>query len=104
MSHPNDAPAAAWYPDPQSPGQVRWWDGTSWTAHVSELAPSSSALAAQPAHEQSAHEQSATVTYIGRHAAGATPAPRTPASAPRFRPRFRASAASETLSGQLSYA
>lgn len=29
-STPNPAPAG-WYPDPQSPGQQRYWDGTAWT-------------------------------------------------------------------------
>jgi uncharacterized protein YbjQ (UPF0145 family) len=27
--------AANWYPDPQNPAQWRYWDGTSWTDHVS---------------------------------------------------------------------
>jgi hypothetical protein len=25
---------ANWYPDPQQPGMVRYWDGTQWTEHV----------------------------------------------------------------------
>jgi Protein of unknown function (DUF2510) len=63
MSYPNDAPAAAWYPDPQSPGQVRWWDGTRWTDHVSVPAPVAQAVEVESAEPQ----------YIGRHAAGPHP-------------------------------
>lgn len=28
------APAAAWFPDPSDPSQLRWWDGSTWTEHV----------------------------------------------------------------------
>lgn len=31
---PPAAPPAGWYPDPQVPGQLRYWDGTAWTAHT----------------------------------------------------------------------
>lgn len=27
-----------WYPDPQLPNQMRWWDGTAWTSDVYERA------------------------------------------------------------------
>ena len=25
---------AGWFPDPQAPGQLRYWDGAGWTAHT----------------------------------------------------------------------
>jgi predicted RNase H-like nuclease len=91
MSYPNDAPAAAWYPDPQTPGQVRWWDGTNWTEHVSVPAPAAVPENAAPV---SAVEH-AEPAYIGRHAAGAQPAPRQEPTAPRIRPRVRVELAVE---------
>ena len=125
MSDPNDSPAAAWYPDPQTPGLVRWWDGTNWTEHVS--APANPAQSSQIAIEQAAtsSEQYEThtvpqiaeadaalaaadsdhaagaagepVTYIGRHAAGATPVPRQGPRVPQIRPRQRVDAPASSL-------
>jgi hypothetical protein len=31
---------AGWYPDPQFPGQQRYWDGIQWTGHIAPLSPS----------------------------------------------------------------
>ncbi len=40
------APAvpAGWHPDPTVPGQLRYWDGSQWTAHV-QAAPSAAPVA-----------------------------------------------------------
>ncbi len=44
----SDLPPANWYPDPEVPGQQRYWDGTQWTEH---RAPGAGA-AASPGSEQ----------------------------------------------------
>jgi hypothetical protein len=33
MSRVTQTPAG-WFPDPQLPGQLRYWDGAAWTAHT----------------------------------------------------------------------
>ena len=30
---------AAWYPDPEMPSRLRWWDGLTWTGDVQQLPP-----------------------------------------------------------------
>jgi hypothetical protein len=28
-----------WYPDPDHPGQMRWWDGSRWSAQAAAVGP-----------------------------------------------------------------
>jgi len=115
MSYPNGAPAAAWYPDPQTPGLVRWWDGTNWTQHVSvpatpmqseqisieaslpQIDEADAALAAADAEHAAADATGLPLSHIGRHAAGTEPVPRQGPRAPRIRPRQRAEVPGESL-------
>ncbi|MBW3665186.1 MAG: DUF2510 domain-containing protein [Actinobacteria bacterium] len=32
-------PDAAWYADPQHPGQLRWWNGNRWSEHTAPGTP-----------------------------------------------------------------
>lgn len=41
-------PMPAWYPDPSTPGQQRYWDGTQWTEHVAPMVPSAYAPPPNP--------------------------------------------------------
>jgi len=43
---PASAPPAGWYPDPQNPGQQRYWDGGAWGAAAPAAPPSVSAAVA----------------------------------------------------------
>jgi hypothetical protein len=38
-------PPPGFYPDPSGPGQLRWWDGTGWTASVTSAPPLNGAFA-----------------------------------------------------------
>jgi hypothetical protein len=35
----SNAPAAAWYPDPEDATQLRYWDGEQWTEHRAPAQP-----------------------------------------------------------------
>jgi hypothetical protein len=77
----SDAQApAGWFPDPEDPAQLRYWDGTAWTEHrhpAEPAAPEPAAAAAPPAAPQYAYQP----TY------GAQPGYAAPyGSAPAFGP------------------
>jgi uncharacterized RDD family membrane protein YckC len=39
---------AGWYPDPEQPGQQRYWDGTSWTENRAPIVPADAPVGAPP--------------------------------------------------------
>ena len=70
-----DAPAADWYPDPSGRFQFRYWDGETWTGHVStdgqtDWDPPGDAA---PGGDEGAHDQAAAQPAEG--ADGGQPEP-----------------------------
>ncbi|WP_203135234.1 AIM24 family protein [Microbacterium sp. JZ31] len=72
---------AGWFPDPTGRAQLRWWDGTSWTEHVStdgqvSTAPLTPVDAAMQEQQPAAHDipqrAAAPAQGIGRGDAGIT--------------------------------
>ncbi|WP_226924695.1 DUF2510 domain-containing protein [Georgenia satyanarayanai] len=49
---------ADWYPDPHQAGSLRYWDGTTWTAHVRPADPQATPTQPPAAHEaHTPHQQ-----------------------------------------------
>ncbi|WP_085369888.1 DUF2510 domain-containing protein [Leifsonia sp. NCR5] len=70
---------AGWYPDPSGAQQLRWWDGTQWTAHFAPLAGAAQAQQQQPVQPQPVYAQQPAYTqqpgYAQQPAYGQTYAP-----------------------------
>ena len=62
MSEQTPTPAG-WYPDPQNPGQQRYWDGTAWAAPTAPPPPA--APPASPQGQLAAPPQTSTSGLIG---------------------------------------
>jgi hypothetical protein len=55
---PNPMPPAAWCPDPGNPAQLRYWNGSSWTAYTSPVvAPPPEAMSPPFAPQRSPADQ-----------------------------------------------
>jgi Protein of unknown function (DUF2510) len=50
------APNPGWYPHPDDPHSLRWWDGTAWTDFVAPRIPPAAVAAEPPVAESSAVE------------------------------------------------
>lgn len=61
-------PPANWYPDPQTPGQLRYWDGQRWTQHVH---PGQGAQAGAPAEADAAGAGASAGAVVGAQNPGA---------------------------------
>src|SRR5579875_1797238 len=59
MNPPQNPPPAGWYPDPQYPGQQRYWNGQSWTEHRQQAVQAQPAPPAWPQQQTAGYQGSA---------------------------------------------
>ena len=60
-------PTPGWYADPEVPGQMRWWDGSTWTGDVYErVEPPGGYLSETPADQPAGQAQLAATTTATR--------------------------------------
>lgn len=57
-------PGPDWYPDPSTPGQLRFWDGTAWTAHTKPVPKPPVPVVPPPATAQQAHSEPALGVHV----------------------------------------
>jgi hypothetical protein len=72
-THTDTTLAGGWYPDPDAPGQQRWWDGAQWTEHTQPAPPAPApqgarALPVAPASD--GHDPRAKAEAVGAEKAG----------------------------------
>ncbi|QPK81075.1 DUF2510 domain-containing protein [Schaalia sp. ZJ405] len=65
-------PERGWYPDPENPRKIRWWDGDSWTTQVADLPSSASATSVESSWDGDEDEAAAFLTPGGHGASPVT--------------------------------
>jgi hypothetical protein len=57
MTATKPSPDAGWYPDPTTPGRIRYWDGNKWTEHSLAAPPTQSPTWTVPSSDSSKNKR-----------------------------------------------